>query len=342
MKAVRIHAHGGPEQLIYEDVPVPGVSPNSVRIRVKACALNHLDIWVREGLPGVKTPLPLIPGSDISGVVDEVGPGVTTFKAGDEVIVSPGTSCGTCRECLSGKDHLCRHYGILGETENGGYCEYMTIPVQNLLPKPTRLSFEEAAAFPLVFLTAWHMLVTLSDIRPGQWILIHAAGSGIGSAAVQIGKMFGCEMIATASSEEKLEKAKVLGAQHLLLSTEDNLGKRVRDLTGKRGVDVVFEHVGKVTFQDSYMSLCKGGTLVTCGATTGFQVPLDLRYVFSRQLKILGSTMGSRGELAEIVRHVERGTLHAVVDRTFPLSEARHAQEFLDKRKQFGKVVVLP
>lgn len=342
MKAIRIHAHGGIDQICFEEVDPPRIQPGHVMMAVKACGMNHMDLWVRRGLPGVKVPLPITPGCDVSGVVHEVGTGVSHFKVGDEVVVSPVTSCGLCRDCSAGNDHLCRDFGIVGETCDGGQCEFLMLPARNFLPKPKGLSFVEAASVPLVFLTAWHMLVVKARVKPGDVVLVQAAGSGVGIAAVQIAKLFGATVIATASSEGKLEKAKALGADHGINYENQNVQKIVRDITSRRGCDIVFEHVGEKTFEDSYKSLRKEGVLVTCGATTGFDARLDLRFLFSRQLNILGSTMGSKSELFEIMRHVEAGRLKPVVDKTFSLAETAQAHEYLEARRQFGKVVLVP
>ena len=341
MKAIRIHEHGGLDQLKLDEVKTPKPQTNEVLIRVKACALNHLDIWVREGMPGVKIPLPHTPGCDVAGIIEAVGPGVV-YQKGDEVILSPGTSCGVCWACTSGHENLCRHYGVIGETSNGGYAQYLCVSQDNVLPKPKNLSFEEAAAMPLVFLTAWHMLVHHGKLAPGHWVLIHAAGSGIGSAAIQIGKLFNAQMIATAGSQEKLNRARDLGAQHLINYQKEDFLKRVREITQKRGVDIVFEHTGKSTFEASYKSLCRGGCLITCGATTGWNVSIDLRYVFSKHLKILGSTMGTKSELMEVMAWAEKGVFKPVIDRTFPLHEAAKAQDYLNSRRHFGKVLLIP
>jgi NADPH:quinone reductase-like Zn-dependent oxidoreductase len=342
MKAVRFHQHGGLEQLRCEEIDLPTLKPGEAMVQVKACALNHLDLWVRRGMPGQKTPLPLIPGADIAGILVKNPHGISPLREGDAVVISPGVSCGLCSRCLAGQENLCKEYGIIGETRDGGYAEYVALPVQNLLPKPKNLSFEEAAAFPLVFLTAWHMLVTLGEISPGQQVLIHAAGSGIGSAAVQIAKLYRASVIATAGSGEKLEKAREWGADYLINSNEEDFAQRVREITQKRGVDLVFEHIGEKTFEGSYKSLCKGGRLVTCGATSGYDVNLDLRYVFSRQLQILGSTMGGRGELLTLLNLASQDLLKPIVDRTFPLNEAREAQAALEERHHFGKIVLVP
>lgn len=304
--------------------------------------MNHLDTWVRRGVPGHAFPLPIVPGCDVAGVVASVGPGVTNVAVGAEVVVAPGIGCGACEACAHGQDQLCRHYGILGETRDGGCAEFVVVPARNCLPKPTNLAFEEAAAVPLVFLTAWHMLVVRAGLRPGADVLVQAAGSGVGSAAVQIAKLFGARVIATAGSDDKVAKALALGADvGVNYATQDFL-KVVKEVTAKRGVDVAIDHVGEPTIARSIAALAKGGAVVTCGATGGFELKTDLRAVFFKSLSILGSTMGSRGELHEILRLVERGRLRPVVHAVLPLAEIREAHRILGDREVFGKVVVIP
>jgi NADPH:quinone reductase-like Zn-dependent oxidoreductase len=341
MKAVIFNEHGGPEVLKYSEVPDPTIKANEVLVEVRACALNHLDIWVRRGLPGTEIPLPHILGNDIAGIVKEVGGLVTWVRPGDEVMVQPGYSCGHCEACLSGRDNLCREYDVIGSHRNGGYAEYVAVPGVNIIPKPKRLSWEEAAALPLVTLTAWHMLVTRAQVQPGEDVLIHAAGSGVGSLGIQIAKLRGARVIATAGSAEKLAKAKELGADEGVDYTRDDWPKEVRRLTERRGVDVVFEHTGATTWPGSIASLKNNGRLVTCGATSGFDAKTDLRQIFYRHLTILGSFMGSKAELIEAMKFVERGAIRAVVDRSLPLSEARRAHELMEDRAQFGKLVLV-
>jgi len=342
MRCVRVHEHGGPEVLRADEVDVPEIKADEALVRVKACGVNHLDLWVRRGVPGHEFPLPIIPGCDSVGVVEEVGAAVTGFSAGDEVVVSPGTACYRCDQCLTGHHSLCRYYGIMGETRDGGDAEFVSCPGVNLIAKPANLSFEEAAAAPLVFLTAWHMLVARCGIRPGDLVLVHGAGSGVGSAAIQIAKMFNATVFATASSDAKLEKATELGADHVINYAEENFAKKIRALTGKRGVDIVFEHTGEETWPGSLMSVAKGGKIVTCGATSGFEAVSDLRLVFFKQISILGSTMGSLGEVLEVMSHLESGRLRPVLDRVFPLSEVAEAHRYVENREQFGKVVLVP
>jgi NADPH:quinone reductase-like Zn-dependent oxidoreductase len=338
MKAVRIHQFGGPEVLIYEDVPDPKPRKDQVLVRVRACALNHLDVWVRKGLPGVK--LPHILGSDIAGEVAEVGEYVAGFKTGQRVLIAPMHFCGSCAKCVRGLQNQCREFTVLGNGVDGGNCELIAVPSMNLIPIPDGLDFTQAASLPLVFLTAWHMLMGLAGVRPGQTVLVLGASSGVGIAAIQIAKMFQCRVITTAGDEAKLEKARGLGADHGIHHYKQKISDEVRKLTNQEGVDIVIEHVGVATWEESVKSLKSSGTLVTCGATTGPNVAIDLRHLFARQLRLLGSYMGTMGELHEVLGHVFAGRLKPVVDRVFPLSEIRAAHEYLEKSQMFGKVVL--
>ena len=342
MKATIFKQHGGPDVLEYTDVSDPTIRANEVLVEVKACALNHLDVFVRNGLPGIQIPLPHILGCDVSGVVREVGDLVNWVKPGDEVMVQPGGSCGHCEACLSGHDNLCREYDMIGYRRDGGYAELVAVPGVNVIPKPTVLSWEEAAALPLVTLTAWHMLVTRANVQPGEDVLVHAAGSGVGSIAIQIAKLRGARVITTASTDEKLAKARELGADETINYSRDDWPKEVRRLTERRGVDVVVEHTGAATWPGSISSLKNNGRLVTCGATSGFDAHTDLRQVFYRHLTLLGSFMGSKAELLEAMKFVAQGKIRAVVDRVFPLSKARAAHELMENRGQFGKIVLRP
>jgi NADPH:quinone reductase-like Zn-dependent oxidoreductase len=342
MKAVLFNQHGGPEVLEYTDAPDPSINANEVLVEVKACALNHLDMWARGGLPGIEIPLPHILGNDVAGVVREVGELVTWVRPGDEVMLQPGVSCGHCLECLSGRDNLCRDYDIIGYRRPGGYAELVAAPGVNVIPKPKNLSWAEAAALPLVTVTAWHMLVTRANVQPGEEVLVHAAGSGVGSIGIQVAKLRGARVIATASSEDKLAKAKDLGADEVVNYSRDDWPKEVKRLTNRRGVDVVFEHTGATTWPGSIASLKPNGRLVTCGATSGYAAQTDLRQIFYRHVTILGSFMGSKSELLEAMKFVETGKIRAVVDRELPLSEARRAHELMEDRAQFGKLVLTP
>src|SRR5215510_6360917 len=330
MKATIFRQHGGTEVLEYTDVSEPKVRANEVLVAVKACALNHLDLFVRNGLPGIPIPLPHALGCDIAGVVREVGELVSWVKPGTEVMVQPGVSCGHCAECLRGQDNLCREYDMVGYRRDGGYAELVAVPGVNILPKPANLSWEQAAAVPLVTLTAWHMLVTRANVQPGEVVLVHAAGSGVGSIAIQIARLRGARVIATAGSDDKLAKARELGADETINYSNDDWPKEVRRLTDKRGVDVVFEHTGAATWPGSIVSLKRGGRLVICGATSGFDARTDLRHVFYRHLTILGSMMGSKADLLAAMKFIERGQIRAVIDRTLPLGAARKAPELME------------
>jgi NADPH:quinone reductase-like Zn-dependent oxidoreductase len=279
----------------------------------------------------------MIPGSEVAGVVESVDD--PRWKVGDEVIVAPGYSCGLCVACLSGNDPLCRNAGIFGETVSGGAAEKIAVPIRNLIRKPAALSFAEAAAIPLDMLTAWHMLVARAQLRPGETVLVQAGGSGVGSAAIQIAKLWGASVYATAGTAEKAARAKALGADETIVYTEVDFVDEVRRLTSKRGVDIVFEHVGGETFERSLRTLAKGGRLVTCGSTSGGEATINLRLIFFKLLSILGSTMGSLAELHEIMKFVEAGRLGPVVDRVLPLSEVAEGHRILEAREAFGKIV---
>jgi NADPH:quinone reductase-like Zn-dependent oxidoreductase len=340
MKAVVFNQHGGPEVLHYVDVPDPVITANEVLIRVRACALNHLDLWVRRGLPGIQFKFPHIPGSDIAGEVAQVGDLVADVRVGQRVVLSPGLSCGHCQACAAGAENQCRKYTLFGYQADGGCAEYVKSPVDNVIPIPDSMKFEDAAAIPVVFLTAWHMLVTRAQVQPGEHVLVLAAGSGVGSAAIQIAKLAGARVITTASTDAKLVKARELGADEGINHTQKDILAEVKRLTGKRGVDVVIEHVGEATWEKSVLSLAQNGRLVTCGATTGYNGKFDLRYLFSRNLSLLGSFMGSRSELYPVLKLVAEGKLHPVIDRVMPLSECRRAHELLESGAQFGKIVL--
>ena len=341
MNAVVIHEHGGIDKLCFEEMPVPNIAADEVLVEVKAAALNHLDLWVRGGLPAFKLKMPHILGSDAAGVVTAVGDVVNNVKVRDKVLLAPGWGCGACHECLNGDDNLCRDYQILGETTQGTFAEYVKAPAENAFLIPEGLSFDEAAAIPLVFLTAWHMLVEQVKVQPGEAILILAAGSGVGSAAIQIARLFGARVIATASTDEKLQKAGELGADELINYADKDFLEEVKRLTNKRGVDIVFEHVGKSTWENSIKALKKGGRLVTCGATTGYDPTTDLRYVFFKALKIFGNFMGRKEGLKRALQFFPE-KLKPVIDTSFPLQDAAKAQQRLMNREQFGKLILKP
>ena len=343
MKAVRFHEHGGPEVLRYEDVPDPTPKPTEVTLRVKAVALNHLDVWLRKGLPGLKVPLPKIGGCDIAGEVTALGSACSRVKIGERIMVSPGWSCGQCAACLQGEDNFCRAYQIIGGYSlDGGCAEFVCVPEVNCITIPERLDYPAAAAVPLVFLTAWNMLVRRAHLKDGEDVLVMGAGSGVGTAAIQIAKLFRARVIAVASTDDKLAKAAGLGADAGINSATQDLAQEVRRLTGKRGVDVVFEHVGGATWEKLIPTLAPGGRLVTCGATAGYESKVDIRYFFSKSIAILGAFMGCKADLLEVVRHIAEGRLRPVVDRTLPLSECARAHRLIEERAVFGKIVLIP
>ncbi|MFB3922885.1 MAG: zinc-binding dehydrogenase [Terriglobia bacterium] len=342
MKAVRFHQHGGPEVLKYEDAPDPKIQANEVLVRVKACALNHLDIWLRGGVRRWQLALPHIVGSDIAGEITEAGALATRFKPGERVLLSPGLSCGQCEACFKGLDSACRSYTLFGVLVDGGYAEYVKAPEMNVFPIPGDLSFDEAAAVPLVYTTAWHMLFTRAGLKPGEDVLVIGAGSGVGMAAIQICKLVSARVIATAGADWKLEKARALGADEVINHSKQSIAEEVKRLTNKRGVDVVFEHVGAAVWEDCFESLATYGRLVTCGTTSGPEVKLNMQVLYGRQRSILGSFMGGKGELTEALKFIGQRKLKAVIDSTFPLADARAAQEKMESRNFFGKIVLRP
>jgi NADPH:quinone reductase-like Zn-dependent oxidoreductase len=340
MKALAFNRFGGPETLLLQDVPDPRPGPGQVLVRVRACALNHLDLFVREGIPALKTPLPFWTGCDIAGEVAEVAPGVTGVKAGDRVVVNPNLTCERCEFCAQGEDSLCVRYGILGEHAPGGLAELVTVRADNLLPLPAHVSFEEAASFVLTNMTAWRMVVTQARVRPGEDVLILGVGGGVSSTAVQIAKLAGARVIVTSSSDDKLERARLLGADVGINYSRQDWARRVFELTDRRGVDVVIENVGAATWKGSLRSLRGGGRLVTCGATAGPIGETDIRIVFWKQLRIIGSTMANRREFNEVMRLFFAGRLRAIVDEVVPLADGAEAQRRLQEGRQFGKIVL--
>jgi len=339
MKAVRFHAHGGADVLRYEEIPEPLAGPGEALVRVRACALNHLDLWQRRGLERVKIPFPHISGADVAGEVEYSPDG--EFAPGRRVMLQPGLSCGRCAACLDGRDNECPKYDVLGYRSDGGYAEYVRVPVQNLIAIPDAISFIEAAAFPLAFLTAWHMLITRARLRAGDDVLVLGAGSGVGQAAIQVAWRHGARVFATAGADEKLAKARQLGAYEVINHETEDLPARVREFTNGRGVDVVVEHVGTATWDRSLKCLVRGGRLVTCGATSGHDASIDLRVLFTRQLSLLGSYMGRKAELLRATQFLFAGELRPVVDRTYPLAEAAEAHRRLESRQSFGKIVLV-
>lgn len=341
MRAVVISAHGGYDQCVLEERPKPEPGPGEVRVALRAAGCNQLDTWVRRGVPGHEFPLPIIPGSDGAGVIDGLGDSIDGFEVGDEVVVLPGLSCGRCKHCLSGDDPLCSSYGILGESRDGTCAEFIVLPIANVAAKPACLDFEQAACISLVFMTAWSMLISKAALQPGETILVQAGASGVGSAAIQIAGLIGARVLATAGSAEKCRLAEDLGAEVAIDYQQQDFVKEVRSLVGPGGVDVVCEHVGAATFAGSMRCLGRGGRLVTCGATSGAAVELDLRRLFFRNLSILGSTMGSRGDLLRILELFAQGRLRPVLDKVLPIAEVAKAHRLLEERKVLGKLVLV-
>lgn len=336
MNAVRFHQHGGPEVLRYEDAPDPAPGPGRAVVRVRACALNHLDLWERQGIERVRLPLPHISGSDVAGeVVDADG----AWPSGTRVMLQPGLRCGTCPACRGGRDNQCVRYDVLGLMSDGGYAEYVAVPVENLVPLPDGIDFVSAAAFPLTFETAWHMLVTRAGVRAGEDVLVLAGGSGVGQAAIQIARASGARVFAT-SAPEKIERTRALGAHAVLDHYSGDYAREIKTLTEGRGVDIVVEHVGEATWDRSVRALANGGRLVTCGATTGPRAAIDLRHLFARQLSLLGSYMGTFADLRAAAALFFDGRLAPVIDTVMPLKDAAAAQQRLEHRQQFGKIVL--
>jgi NADPH:quinone reductase-like Zn-dependent oxidoreductase len=340
MKAVYFETHGGPEVLRYGDRPDPVTRPGTVKIDVHASSLNHIDVFLRGGLPGVTIPLPHIPGCDAAGVVSEVGEGVTELHVGDRVLMNPSITCGMCEFCLRGDASMCLHYQLIGETTSGTSCEQIVIPAENAIPIPAAMSFGDAASVPLVFTTAWRMLITRARLRAGEDVLILGAAAGVGIACIQIAKMAGARVFAAASGREKLELASMLGADVVIDYAREDFVKRIREETGKRGVDVVVDYVGKDTWVKSLRSLSRGGRLVTCGATTGYNPEEDLRHIFFRQLEVIGSTMGSRNELMAPLKLIWAGRMKPVVGAVYPLTELAAAHRAMEERRVLGKIVI--
>jgi len=340
MKAAVFYEHGGPEKIQIAEVPRPEIGRGEVLVQVKACALNHLDLWVRRGLPGLELKLPFWSGSDVAGVVAEVGADVVTIKPGDRVIINPSLSCGVCEYCMAGEESLCVDFKILGEHVPGGCAEFVAAPAGNLMRLPDGFSFEEAAAVPLVFQTAWRALITQARLRPGEDVLILGASGGAATAAIQIARLAGARVFAVTSRAEKINQAKELGAEVGINRTEVDFAREVWKLTDKRGVDVVLENVGSPTWKQSLRCLARGGRLVTYGATAGPIGETDIRVVFWKQIHIIGSTMSNRKEFADVMRLIFQRRLRPVIDKVLPLEEARAAHERLEAGEQFGKIVL--
>lgn len=340
MKAVVFHSHGGPEALRLEDVPAPAPGPGEVLVRLRAAALNHLDLWVRMGLRGGAIPMPHIGGSDGAGEVAALGAGVAGVQAGDRVLISPGLRCGGCPACARGDDSLCPAFRVVGYQVQGTYAETVAVPRENVLPIPKGLTFEAAAALPLVGITAHHMLISRARVRAGETVLVMAAGSGVGTMAVQLAKAFGARVIAAAGTDAKCARARDLGADATVNYRSQDLVAEVKRLTADRGVDVVVEHTGGDLFGKALQALARGGRLVTCGATGGAEAAFDIRFLFARHLAILGSYMGGLWELHAVLRLVEQGKVSPVLDRSFPLAQAAEAQRHMEASRNLGKITL--
>jgi NADPH:quinone reductase-like Zn-dependent oxidoreductase len=338
VKAIRFHRHGGPEVLRYEEVPSPEAGPGEVLVALRAAALNHLDLFVRDGIPGV--PLPHIGGADGAGIIVAQGANATRYPVGTRIFFDPGLSDGTCRYCTRGEQSLCDRFEILGEHRDGTFAQAVVMPEVNCSPIPEGLSFTEAAAFPLVFITAWRMVVHKARVQPGETVLILGIGGGVAIAALQIAHRLGARVFVTSGSDAKLERARALGAAVAINHREKDFSKEVWTITEKRGVDVVIDDVGAATWAGSIRALARGGRLVTCGATSGPKPDEDLRRLFTKQISIYGSTMGTRSDWEQVTALLRDGSLHPVIDRTYPLAEAGAAQERLALGEQFGKIVL--
>lgn len=339
MKAARFHEHGPPGVIRYEDAPDPQPASGVAIVRVRACAMNHLDLWQRRGLERVRIPLPHISGADVSGEVVDSGGG--PVAAGTRVMIYPGLSCGACEACVDGRENYCPKFDVLGYMSDGGYAELVAVPAGNLIPVPAHIDFVRAAAFPLTFLTAWHMLVTRARLREGEVVLVLAGGSGVGQAAIQIARRLGAHVLAT-SGPGKIEQTRALGAEEVFDHYAGDFSQKARAATKGAGVDVVVEHVGEATWDRSVRSLARGGRLVTCGATTGPRAAIDLRHLFARQLSLLGSYMGSRAELMAAASLFFEGAVTPAVDHVLPLADAAAAHQRLEEGRQFGKIVLEP
>ena len=342
MHAVQFTDHGGTDVIGYNDYPEPEPARGEAVVSVKAGALNHLDVWTRRGLPGLELSMPHVPGSDAAGVVEAVGEGVSRVEPGDRVAVAAGVYCGDCEFCRHGEQSMCVDYHIIGEHVEGVHAERVAVPEQNLVPVPDGVDWETAGSASLVFQTAWRMLRSRGELAAGESVLVLGASGGVGHAAVQIADWLGAEVYATASSEEKLAYAQEIGADHTIDYEADDFADRIRAETGRRGVDMVVDHVGAATYRDSLRSLAKGGRVVTCGATSGGRPETDLNRIFWNQLSVIGSTMATPGEIDDVLQLVWDGTFEVRVRETLPMSDTARAHELLEDREGFGKVVVKP
>jgi NADPH:quinone reductase-like Zn-dependent oxidoreductase len=340
LKAVFFHRHGGLEVLEYGELPAPVPAAGQVLVRLRFAALNRLDLWVRDGWPGIKLEYPHIPGADGAGEVAALGPGVAGWQVGERVVINSNLSCGQCEYCLAGLDNRCRSWQLLGEHVRGTYAEFVAVPAANLLRLPDGFDAKVAAAGALVYHTAWHSLITRADLRPGESVLVVGASGGVNSASIQIAKLAGAHVIVVGSSPPKLDFARLQGADELIdRSTEENWSRTVYELTGKRGVDVVVDNVG-TTFPLSFRAATRGGRILTVGNSGGPKFEIDNRYIFNKHLSILGSTMGTHADFAAVMGLIFAGRLAPAVGDVFPLSQARAAQECLENGRQMGKIVL--
>ena len=341
MKAIRIHEHGGVDKLRFQDAPDPEITaPKEVIVKLEAAALNHIDIWVRVGATGMEIPMPHILGADGAGVVVDVGSEVKSLRAGDKVCLYSFIGCGECEFCLSDRDFMCIRVKALGERLDGTYAERVKVAPENCFPIPPYMTFDEAAAFPLVFLTVWRMLVTNARLQPGETLLIVGIGGGVASAALQVGARIGARVIVTSGSDEKIERALALGAAHGINHRQKDYAKEVQQWTDGRGVDVVVDSVAGEVWQKSLASLGHGGRLVTCGATAGWQPNDDLNAIISKSLKIYGSTLGSREDFRQLLGFLNATQIHPVIDSKFSLNQAADAQRRMEEARQFGKIIL--
>jgi NADPH2:quinone reductase len=340
MKAVYYTEHGGPEVLQVGELDTPSPGRGEVAIDVRAASLNHIDLFMRRGMPGIKIPFPMVPGCDAAGVIAELGEDVSEVAVGDRVLLNPSITCGKCEFCQRGDATLCRSYGLIGETVSGTCCERIVVPVENAIPFPDTMSFEDAASLAMVFVTAWRMLITRARLRAAEDVLLLGASAGVGIACIQIAKVAGARVFAAAGSDEKLALCRELGADVLINYREEDFARRIRAETGKRGVDVVVDYIGKDTWERSIRSLSRGGRLVTCGATTGYAAETDLRHVFFRQLEIIGSTMGSRNELEAPLQLIFAGRMKPVVTAVYDLADTAKAYAAMEARETLGKTVI--
>jgi 2-desacetyl-2-hydroxyethyl bacteriochlorophyllide A dehydrogenase len=338
MKAIRIHEHGNLHKLLVDEIAMPQIKPDEILVKIKFSALNHLDLWVRKGLPGV--PLPLIMGSDAAGVVVECGAESSAFKTGDEVIIAPIDSCGKCKQCMAGYENMCASFGIPGESAQGVQAQYIAVKERYLLPKPANINWEQAASFSLAAITAYHMLDKKAHLKRGEVVLIYGASSGVGSSAIQIAKARGAKVITTVANEAKEAFAKKLGADYVINYQKEDIIKRVKNITKGTGVDVVFEHTGLETWEASLRSLKKGGKLITCGATTGSHVKIDLRALFIKHQQLIGSTMGGLKDLTAVIQLIETGTFIPQVSKVFYFEDVQKAHQLLEDGLQSGKVAL--